>query len=178
MKLWIILSSLLICLPVQADFGSGFIVGSLLSSSPKTEVHKDEFTTQVEAMEERLPYSSSHYSETPEERFTVVPEDAPKYQAYFANKGFKAQIQGNELVIDLKSNHEALIRAKAESEARWQQQKPFWKKVGWILLIIWLGMALVQTGMMFVKNFNKESSLTYVFVKILSEYIARNRPKK
>ena len=175
MKFVIILSSLFFALTAKADFTTGLIVGSLLSSPSQTTQVRDEFTVQVDVMNRRLPMTSSSYSSTSEEKFYVNPEDGVKYQAYFANKGFKTSLKNNELTIDLKANYLAGQKAEAEMEARWQEQKPFWKKVGWFALFIWIGIAVVQTGIMIVKTYDKKSSITYLVAKLAVDYIKKNR---
>ena len=174
MKFLIILSSFIFALNAKADFTTGLIVGSLFSSS-HTEIKKDEFSTQVAVMNRRLPLTSSSYSLTTEEKFYVNPEDGFKYQSYFANKGFKTSLNKNELIIDLKSNYLAGQKAEAEREARWQEQKPFWKKVGWFALFIWIGIAIVQAGIMFLRTYDKGNSFSYFIAKMAVDYLKKNR---
>lgn len=111
----------------QADFTSGLIVGSIISSGPKTttvEV-KDEFAKQVEQIEQNLPRSYEPVTK-PFYHFYVLKSEAPKYLNYFKNGGYDVTYQEGSISFNLSSRYEAYLDRQKQRE---EEQKAFDKKM-------------------------------------------------
>lgn len=159
---------------MQADFTTGLIVGSLLSSP---EAQKSEFEIQVRNIERNLPYNPRGYTSSPEVRASVPSGEESKYLTYFKNKGYNVSLINSELVFNFKLNYQLAQQAQAEQEAKWEKNKPFWKKVGWSIFAIWILVSLGNLAFFILKNFDKTASLSYTFAKILIAFVEKNKPK-
>lgn len=174
MKLLVFLSSFLFALNVQADFTTGLIVGSLLSSP---EAQKSEFEMQVRNIERNLPYNPEGYTSTPEVRALVPAGEESKYLTYFKNKGYNVALKNSELVFNFKLNYQLALQAEAERKEQWEKNKPFWKKVGWSIFALWILVCLGNFAFFMLKHFDKSSSLSYAFAKMLIDFVGKNKPK-
>lgn len=174
MKLLVFLSSFLFALNVQADFTTGLIVGSLLSSTPE---QKSEFEMQVRNIERKLPYKPDGYTSFPEVRAYVPAGEESKYLSYFKNKGYNVSLTNSELVFNFKLNHQLALQAEAERKEQWEKNKPFWKKVGWSLFALWILVCLGNFALFTLKHFDKSSSFTYFIAKMIISYVEKNKTK-
>lgn len=153
MKKYILLACLFFSPLAQADFGTGLIVGSLLSSGPRntTVEVKDEFAKQVEQIESSLPNKYSSTALQPSYTFAVDPKESQKYLNYFKNGGHAVTYQKGQLTFDYSSKYQAYLRYEeqrridqAEFDRKWEKAKPYVKGVGYFILGIILLSALVS----------------------------------
>lgn len=145
---------LLLLIPnlAKADFSTGLIVGSLLSSGPKTTIVevKDEFAKQVEQIELALPnnyepVTQSHYS------FSVIPEEAKKYVNYFKNGDYQLSYQEGTITFDLTARYVNYLAVQAESQAeqkafdqKWEAYKPIFKNIAYLALALLVFISLIK----------------------------------
>jgi hypothetical protein len=146
---------LLLLIPslARADFATGLIVGSLLSSGPRTtkvEV-KDEFAKQVEQIEDQLPSKYSSTANQPTYTFSVIPQDSAKYLNYFKNGGYNVTYKGGQLTFDYSGKYQTYLQYEQERaqdqaafDQKWQKAKPYLKGLGIGALVIWFLVALVS----------------------------------
>lgn len=142
MKYWLTAGLLLMSYSARADFATGLVVGSLLSSGSRTTqvTVQDEFAKQVEQIERNLPYkwqSSASATKT----FMVEPSQASKYINYFKNGGWSVTYGGGELTFNLQEQHSKYLQeqeaqqiAQKESDLWWQTYGP-WLKYGFLGLV-------------------------------------------
>lgn len=142
---------LLFSTTVYAGFLEGMVVGSLLTPSKKqvVQVHKDEFTTQVEAIENRL-WDHKYRTVSPTISFDVPKKDLESYVSYFKNKGESFSVKENTLVFDFSNSYVLYLEREKERQAenlKWQERWATAKSYWWVALLVFIGIAFIHESL-------------------------------
>lgn len=166
--------------PAKADFWTGLLLGSMTSSSSKTYVvNQDEFSKQVEVINQQLPQVSRPY---PQEikTFLVTKDDKDKYLNYYTNGGYKVEYKSNQLVFDLSSNYQLFLaqaqeyeKSQAEFQATMVAIKPYLKGIGIFAFSVLLMVSFFRA--IYTMN---QLGINQWFLKILTKQLNKIKENK